>query len=133
MHFMLPDETEAHILDAIRLSPRDTSLHIWAYIAGLAKFFLGQYDEAFAWLRQSIEANRNHPYAHFVMSATLVRLGRLDEARSTVKFGLARNPLFTVSRHREVWAMPGGGPNGMRLHALHEPLWQAMLTAGVPE
>jgi TolB-like protein/Flp pilus assembly protein TadD len=133
MHFMRPDETEAHVLDAIRLSPRDTSLHIWAYIAGLAKFFVGHYDQAFAWLRRSIEANRNHPYAHFVMGATLVRLGRLDEARSAIKYGLAQNPRFTISRHREVWAMPADGPDSMRLQALHEPLWEAMRLAGVPE
>ena len=61
-------------------------------IAGMAKHHLGSWEQAVAWFRRSIEANRNYPLAHFRLAAALAQLGRLDEARSAVKAGLALNP-----------------------------------------
>ncbi len=51
-------ETEAHVLEALRLSPRDTMAYLWMYYVGVAKENLGLYDQAVAWCRRSIEANR---------------------------------------------------------------------------
>ena len=66
----------------------------------MAKNHLGSWEQAVAWFRRSIEANRNYPAAYFILAAALAQLGRLDEARSAVKAGLALNPAFTVSRAR---------------------------------
>jgi tetratricopeptide (TPR) repeat protein len=41
-------ETEAHVTEALRLSPRDTMAYIWMYFAGLAKLHLGKYEQAIA-------------------------------------------------------------------------------------
>jgi tetratricopeptide (TPR) repeat protein len=68
--------------------------------AGLAKFHMGREEEAVVWLRRSVEANRTYPSAHFVLAAALARLGRLAEARSEVRAGLAINPTFTIARFR---------------------------------
>ena len=35
------EETETHIVEALRLSPRDTNAYIWMHIAGTAKLYLG--------------------------------------------------------------------------------------------
>ena len=94
------EETEAHIAEALRLSPRDTMAYIWMTNAGIAKNHLGSWEQAVAWFRRAIEANRNYPPAHFELAAALAQLGRLDEARSAVKAGLALNPTFTISRAR---------------------------------
>ena len=94
------EETEAHIVEALRLSPRDTMAYVWMTNAGIAKNHLGSYEQAVAWFRRAIEANRNFPQAHFLLAAALAQLGRLDEARSAVKAGLALNPAFTISRAR---------------------------------
>jgi tetratricopeptide (TPR) repeat protein len=59
-------ETEAHVHEALRLSPRDTHFYVWLLIVGIAKFHLNADGEAVAWLRRSIEANRNHPVPHFL-------------------------------------------------------------------
>jgi tetratricopeptide (TPR) repeat protein len=85
------EETEAHIADALRLSPRDTMACIWMNHVGVAKLHLGDWEQSVAWIRRSIEANRNLPHPHFVLAAALAQLGRLDEARSAVKAGLALN------------------------------------------
>ena len=92
------EETEVHILEALRLSPRDTLAYAWMAFAGDAKNHLGSSEEAVAWFRRSIEANRNFPFAHFSLAAALAQVGRLDEAHSAVKAGLALDPTFTVSR-----------------------------------
>ena len=59
------EETEAHIVEALRLSPRDTLAYIWMNVAGLAKNLLGLYEQAVAWSRRAIEANRNYPLSLF--------------------------------------------------------------------
>ncbi len=94
------EETEAHIAEALRLSPRDTLAYIWMNIAGMAKLHLGSYEQAVAWFRRAIEANRNYPIAYFQLAAALAQLGRIDEAQSAVKAGLALNPTYTISRAR---------------------------------
>ena len=54
------EETEAHIGEALRLSPRDTSAHAWK-TSRASRSHLGSYEQAAAWFRRAIEANRNYP------------------------------------------------------------------------
>jgi tetratricopeptide (TPR) repeat protein len=82
----------------MRLSPRDTLAFAWMTYAGIAKNRLGSYEQAVAWFRRAIEANRNYPLPNFELAAALAQLGRLDEAHSAVKAGLALYPTFTIAR-----------------------------------
>ena len=104
------EETEAHVAEALRLSPRDTMAYIWMIYAGVAKLHLGSCEQAVAWFRRAIEANRNYPHPYFVLAAALAQLGRLDEARSAVKAGLALNPAFSISRARAAWTVMSDDP-----------------------
>ena len=124
------EETEAHIAEALRLSPRDTMAYRWMTSAGVAKLYLGSYEQAVAWFRRAIEANRNHPFGYFVLAAALAQLGRLDDAHSAVKAGLAFNPSFTVSRARAAWTAQSDDPT--YLEQL-QPIFEGMRKAGVPE
>jgi tetratricopeptide (TPR) repeat protein len=99
---MRGEETEAHVRQAIRLSPRDVFLFVWLAIAGYASDFLKHYDEAVTWQRRSIEANPNYSIAHFHHASALAHLGRLDEARGAAQAGLAIDPRFTVGWFRTV-------------------------------
>lgn len=91
-------ETEGHVLQAFRLSPRDLRANQWLHIVGEAKFQLGEYDEAINWLRRSIEANPNFPPAYFSLAAALALLGEVDEARATATTALVLNPGYTIRR-----------------------------------
>ena len=124
------EETEAHVAEAQRLSPRDTSAYIWMTYVGLAKLHLGSWEQAVAWCRRSIEANRNYPIAYFNLAAALAQLGRLDEARSAVKAGLALNPAFSISRFRASRTAWSDDPTYL---AQVEPIFDGMRKAGVPE
>jgi TolB-like protein len=121
-------ETEGHILEAFRLSPRDTSAFRWMAFVGIAKLSLGSDAEAVAWLRRSIEANRNLPVAHFHLAAGLALLGSLEEARAAMQAGLALDPNFNLRRFRANAA--SSNPTYL---ADRERIIDGMGLAGVPE
>jgi len=93
-------ETEDHVNEALRLSPRDILSFRWMVFAGYAKLSHGDDTEAVAWLRRSIEANRNYSSAHFHLAAALALLGALDEARVATQAGFALDPDFSIRRYR---------------------------------
>ena len=124
------DETEAHISEALRLSPRDTMAYSWMNIAGIAKNHLGLWEQAVAWFRRAIEANRNFPHPHFVLGVALAHLDRVDEADSAVRIGLALNPAFSLFRARGDWSAMSDEPTYI---AQIESVLEGMRKAGVPE
>jgi TolB-like protein/class 3 adenylate cyclase len=124
------EETEAHIAEALRLSPRDTMAHAWMIFAGVAKRHLGSYEQAVAWFRRPIEANRNFPLVHFELAAALAQLDRLDDARSAVKAGLALDPNFSISRARARWTTESDDPTYL---AQTERGLEGLRKAGLPE
>jgi len=124
------EETEAHIVEALRLSPRDTFAYTWMTNAGMAKLHLGSWEQAAAWFRRAIEANRNHPLPNFVLGAALTELGRVGEAHSAVEAGLALNPAFSISRARATYTAMSDDRTYL---AQLEPILEGMRKAGVPE
>lgn len=120
-------ETEAHIQEAFRLSPRDIFAFRWLHYVGMARQILDDDAGAVAWLRRSLEANRNYPLAHFQLAASLALLGSLEEAQAAVKAGLALNPAFTLSRTR------GRMSDDPTYRAGAKRIYEGMQIAGVPE
>jgi TolB-like protein len=94
------EEIEAHMDQALRLSPRDTHMYIWLMFVGEAKFWHGNDAEAMVWLRRSLQANPNYHLAHLYLAAVLAHVGELDEARAAANSGLALNPSFSIRRFR---------------------------------
>jgi tetratricopeptide (TPR) repeat protein len=97
----------------------------WIQFVGFAKLQLGVDAEAMAWLRRSIEANRNNPMTHFALAAALALLGARDEARSSAQAGLALDPGFTLRRYRA--NTPSDNPTFL---VGRERIYQAMRLAG---
>jgi TolB-like protein/class 3 adenylate cyclase len=124
------EETEAHIGEALRLSPRDSMAYSWMTIAGAAKRHLGIWEEAIAWFRRAIEANRNFPQSHFELAAALAQLGRFDGARSAVRAGLGLDPNFSVSRARAFFSAESSDPKYL---AQTERILEGLRQADVPE
>jgi TolB-like protein/class 3 adenylate cyclase len=122
------EETEGHILEALRLSPRDPIAYSWMALAGGARLHLGEYEESVAWLHRSIQNNRNASIAHFFLAAGLAQLSRIEEARAAIKTGLALNPMFTINRFRA-----GAESDNPTFLAQRERLFDGMRKAGVPE
>ncbi len=123
-----PEETESHVREALRISPRDTDANVWVGFMALAKLYLGAYEDALNLYRRSIEMNPNYPNARFNVAATLVELGRLDEAKTEVKAALALNPNFTLRRYRD-----GTQSDNPVFLKGRERIIEDMRKAGVPE
>ena len=121
-------ETEGHVHEALRLSPRDTLAHLWMMFVGGAKLRLGADAEALAWCRRGLEANRNHPLSHFQLAAALALLGHLNEARAATQAGLALDPGFSLRRLR----INRSSDNPTYL-ASSPRIYKGMRMAGVPE
>ena len=122
------EETEAHVQEALRLSPRDTFAYTWMTWAGTAKLFLGSDEEAVTRFRRALEINRNIPVAHFSLAAALAQLNRPDEARSAVQAGLALNPTLTMR-----WFRAGAFSDNPIYLAQRERVVEGLRKAGLPE
>jgi tetratricopeptide (TPR) repeat protein len=121
-------ETEGHVLEALRISPRDIRASGWVLFVGTAKFGAGREEEAVAWLNRSIELGRNWPLPHLWLAAAFARLGRLEEAREAARAGLELNPGFTIARLRS----SAFSDNPIHL-AGRERVYEGTRLAGVPE
>ena len=124
------EETEAHVQEALRLSPRDTAAHYWLTLAGIAKSFLGLHEEAVDRLRRSMEVNRNNPLTHIYLAAALAILGRLEEARAAARDALVLNPQLTIARTRAFFASYTNNPVNI---AGRERIIEGLRKAGLPE
>jgi TolB-like protein/Flp pilus assembly protein TadD len=122
-------ETEDHVNEALRLSPHDILSYRWISFAGHAKLLQGDDAEAVAWLRRSIEANRNYSTAHFYLAAALALLGALDEARLATQAGLALDPAFNLRSYSH-FSSSSDNPTYL---AGCERVYEGMRIAGVPE
>jgi len=122
------EQTEAHIQEALRLSPVDTNAYQWMFISGLGKHQIFAYEEAVARFCFAVETNRNYPVAHFFLAAALTMLDRLDEARSAAEAGLTLDPTFTIHRYRV-----GRTSSNPAYLAVRERICDGMRKAGVPE
>ena len=122
------EETEAHVKQALRLSPRDPFAMSWIASVGLANLYLGGDEEAVGWLKRSIDMFRNAPNAYFYLAAALAHLGRRDEAEAAVASGLGVNPAYTITRFRE--SSFGDEPRFLRQR---ERVYDGLRMAGVPE
>ena len=123
-----PEETESHVLEALRASPRDTDAYFWVGWMAEAKLYLGAYEDALNLCHRSIELNRNYPTRFTYCAAILVELGRLDEAKSEVKAALALDPNFTLRRYRD-----GAQSDNPIFLKGRERIIEDMRKAGVPE
>jgi tetratricopeptide (TPR) repeat protein len=110
------------------LREQDVAAHHWMSSAGTSKLHLGQDAKAVAWFRRAIEANRNFAFTHLSLAAALAHLGRIDEARTAAKAGLALEPSFTIARFRA-----GARSDNPVYLSGRERIYEGMRRAGVPE
>jgi TolB-like protein len=122
------EETEGHVLEALRISPRDAWASGWMHFVGAAKLGAGHDEEAVVWLNRSIELGRNWALPHLWLAAALARLGRVEEAREAARAGLELNPSFTIARLRS----SAHSDNPVYL-AGRERVYEGMRKAGLPE
>ena len=124
------EETEAHIAEALRLSPRDTQAYLWMNHGGAGEAPPRQLGASSRVVSTGDRGQSKLSGRLFQLAAALAQLGRIDEARSAVKAGLALNPIYALSRARAAWTARSDDPTYL---AQLEPIFEGMRKAGVPE
>jgi TolB-like protein len=94
------EETEACVMEAFRLSPRDNRAFSWMNTAGVAQSYLGADEAAIHWFKRSIETNRNIAPFVIYLAAALAHVGQVEEARAYVQAGLILAPDFSIAQFR---------------------------------
>ncbi len=108
---------------ALRLSPFDIMNYLSFNALVIAYFHTGRNQEAYDAACKSVRLNPRFSICHLLMAATLVRLGRYEEARSEAREVLALDSTFTIDRFS---ATVGIEP------AVFLPLAEAWRAAGLP-
>ena len=122
------EETEAHVNEALRISPRDNFAFWWMNWVGFAKLRLDEFVGAAAWFRRAIENNRNYSWPHFGLAAALVQLGDVEAAKAAVQQALALDPNINLNGLRAKMTAINSGTDGKG-----ERFLNSLLRAGMPE
>jgi TolB-like protein len=109
---------------ALRLNPFDSWNFFPCHGLALGHFARGHYDEAAVAARKAIQFNPVFSMSYMLLAAALVKLGRLDEAKSAAARVLTLQPAYRFARHfTSVDCAP----------ALAACLSEALHLAGLPE
>lgn len=114
----------AHIRHAVSLSPLDPARHVYQGLLASAALTAGDYDQAIAAARRSLQLNAAHLSSHRVLAIALALSGRIDEARERVRQIRQLDPTLTVASYQ---ARSPGAASG-----LLQRFGQALLDAGLP-
>jgi TolB-like protein len=95
-----PGETQAHVAEAMRLSPRDPLLFLWHFYIGVADIHRGRVVQPLESLRKSVEINPNWGLSQFVLAGALGLAGLLAEAAEVCNVARRLAPNFTIAKLR---------------------------------
>lgn len=107
---------------ALRLSPFDQMTYAAHHAIALGHFVRGRFEASANAARRAVQANPGFSMCHLVLVAPLVRLDRIEEARSAAQRVLALQR-FSAGRFCSAFGLPSD---------LAESLTQVWLEAGLP-
>ena len=133
MYLGRPEGVRPVIEQAIRLSPRDPSLAIFYWFLGRAAFFMGQYDNAIAWLRQSVGLRNTLWFSHLYLASAHALVGELDDAHAVLD-GFKRQFNWPTYSLAQVILLEKANPsNNPVVVAGRETFHRGLARAGLPE
>jgi tetratricopeptide (TPR) repeat protein len=122
------EDADAHVAEAMRLSPRDPLLGHWYAILGLADLHLGRLDQAADRLHKAIGLAPNHEISYFYLAAALALQGRVKEATAACTIGRRLASNFRIGKCRA----EAQSDNPVFL-AQRERMFEGLKKAGLPE
>ena len=122
------EETEVHLSNAMRLSPRGPLLGSWYTVLGSAALHLGRLDNAVDLLRRAIEIAPSHEISYFYLAAALALHGHGSEAAQACKIGRRLAPIFRIGKCRA--EVQSDNPVFLQQR---ERIYEGLEKAGLPE
>jgi adenylate cyclase len=65
-------------------------------MAGIAYYFIREFEEAKNWLSEAIGRAPNHQYGHAFLAATYAQLGRSEDAQAESAKVMRLNPTYSI-------------------------------------
>jgi TolB-like protein/tetratricopeptide (TPR) repeat protein len=121
-------ETQAHVAEAMRLSPRDPLLFLWHFFIGVADIHLGRMVHALESLRKSVEINPKWGLSQFVLAGALGLAELLAEAAEVCAVAQRLAPNFTIAKFRAEAVS-----DNLVYRAQREHFCEGLRLAGAPE
>ena len=114
-----------HFEESIRLSPRDPQLFLGYFGIGAVQQELGHLEIASESLRRSVALNPRFSWPHLVLTAALVQLQRMDDARAALAAYFRTNPAAkTIAAVRA---------NAVSTGSARPEFFECLRIAGMPE
>jgi adenylate cyclase len=95
-----PDDAVAMIEKAMRLSPQDGGMFLYAQTLGMAHFVAGRYVDAADAARRAIALRADQPAHHRLLAASYGHLGKLEDARAELAEMARLAPDFSLEVFR---------------------------------
>jgi adenylate cyclase len=92
-----PEEGLPNIESAMRLNPRDASMFFRYGGMAIGHYLLGNFETAEQWARRAVQRRRQYFYGHVMLTASLVRLGRVQDSQSAASDLLQIFPGFSIA------------------------------------
>jgi adenylate cyclase len=92
---------------SIRLAPQDAVRFWYEAILGQAYYVYGNYEEAVTWAQRAVGRNGAVVFALRTLTASLMALGKAEEACSAGRHLLRVQPLFSMARYEKLCAFKG--------------------------
>ena len=121
--YVVDDQAVQHAEQGVRLSPLDARLFWHEGVLGQAHYIAGEYEQALEWSRSAFERNGSRRANLRTMIATLVALGRKEEAVEAARLLISLEPTFRLGSYAERCPYPTG---------LLEPWLARLRSAGLP-
>jgi TolB-like protein/Tfp pilus assembly protein PilF len=122
------EETEGHVNEALRISPRDNFAFWWMNWVGFTKLRLDEFADAAKWFRRAIESNRNYSWPHFGLAGALVQLGEIKAAKAAMQQALVLDPNINLSGLRAKMMAINSSSDDKS-----ERFLNSLISAGMPE
>jgi TolB-like protein/tetratricopeptide (TPR) repeat protein len=123
-----PEETEVHVTEALRLSPRDPERGVWYFWLGLADLHRGRWEAAVQRLKTAVALAPGFGIPWFYLAAAEISLDHHRQAAEACATGRRLMPQVSISRLADLAA----SIDNPIFRTGHERILDAMRRAGVP-
>ena len=120
-----PEEGIRHLELALHLSPGESGAGPVHVRLAEARFMLGEYEKSVELAEEALRRPETQFWGNAILTCSLVKLGRIDDAKEAAAELLRRQPDLTISKVRESTFLASSG--------YLEPYLDSLRQAGVPE
>jgi pentatricopeptide repeat protein len=119
------DEGIAHQEKALRLSPRSRFASMFIHCTSLGHFGAGRYEKSVEFEHRALQLTPDYWISLGTLTSSCAHLGRMEEARSTLKRMLRANPEYSEDAFRMIYSIADADFVERWLGGIRKAGWEA--------